>query len=45
MLRIHGLRFIRDGKSEPAETIEFQVVNGPGYTLREPTEYTITIRD
>ena len=45
VLRIHGLRFIRDGKSEPAETIEFQVVNGPGYTLREPTEYTITIRD
>lgn len=45
LLRISGLRFIRDGKSEGAETIEFQVLNGPGYTLREPTEHTITIRD
>ncbi len=45
LLRISGLRFIRDGKSESAETIEFQVVNGPGYTLREPTGHTVTIRD
>ncbi len=45
LLRISGLRFIRDGKAEGAETIEFQVVNGPGYTLREPTEFTVTIRD
>ena len=45
LLRISGLRMIRDGKSEGAETIIFKVLNGPGYTLREPTEYTVTIRD
>ena len=32
-----------DNRAEGSETVTFRVVNGPGYTVREPTEYTITI--
>ncbi|MDE2787542.1 MAG: hypothetical protein OXL37_12885 [Chloroflexota bacterium] len=36
---------IRDDRSEGRETAIFRVLNGPGYTVGEPTELTIIIKD
>ena len=36
---------IRDQEREGGETVILRVLNGPGYTVEEPTELTITIID
>ena len=36
---------IRDDRAEGRETAIFRVLNGPGYTVGEPTELTIIIKD
>ena len=50
--REEGLRWarftfdpIRDQEREGGETVILRVLNGPGYTVEEPTELTITIID
>lgn len=43
--RMGRTRWIEDGKSEGSETIKLRLLNGPGYTVSGPTEFTITIRD
>ncbi len=38
-------RWTLDGKREGDETVIFRLVNGAGYTIEGPTDFTVTIRD
>ena len=40
-----GTRWKVDGKREGSETAIFRLVNGAGYAIEGPTDYTVTIKD